>query len=508
MRPADLERDWRNRQRSTPIDAEVRLSMEGLVIGAGTVLFAAGAKDSANSKSRLSILMSVAHLRAPSATALAHLEKAAQRWAEGDAAMASMHLALSGLGRLKRPSEAARRLFVADALLKSGLPRSDLLKMLARRRGAASLVRYSPDQPRVPAGSGRTSGEWTDSGAGGASGVASRPQSRHGMRQTAQRPTPARLARPNQAPSTHHGAPPSRGSDRANPPVPRIASVAGAGGTAAGGVGEIDLGGLSESALAALARFAAGLGISASAGVAAVAGGFGVNLLFPSSGPTGRWVHVPGPGDISYFQSPDVPSLVFRYTDADGKRVELKVGPDRGGNYRDPRSGKVFARWVKTAGKVGLLIATDILLKPQDRTGSLCPKKQEENHGTRGREYEDYVKQFFNPLNPTPSGFGYGFINPRTRSQVVFDDCQHKSGVLAEFKGLTYEDFLLNKKFIWSNAYTGMIAQAARQVAAAGGRPIIWFFDSKKVKEYVERRFRTLFPTIKCVWLPMPRKKK
>jgi hypothetical protein len=80
----------------------------------------------------------------------------------------------------------------------------------------------------------------------------------------------------------------------------------------------------------------------------------------------------------------------------------------------------VFARWVKTGGKVGLLIATDVLLQTKDENGRLCPSPEE----------------------------------------------------------------------------------------ARDGRPIVWFFDSKIVKDFVQNIFKDEFPDIQFVWLPMPRDKK
>jgi hypothetical protein len=258
-----------------------------------------------------------------------------------------------------------------------------------------------------------------------------------------------------------------------------------------------------------VAAFIAALAPTTALGMTVAAVG-GVGLAFiPIGGPTGRWVRVPGPGNISYFQSPDVPGLLFRYTTADGKEEELRVGPGPGGEYRDPRTGEVFARWVKTGGKVGLLIATDVLLQTKDENGTLCPSPEEEHHGPRGREYEDFVKKVFNHP-PTPSGFGYGFVNPTTGKQVVFDDCQRQSGALAEYKGKKYEEFLLDQRhpYMWNNAFNQMIEQAKRQEAARDGRPIIWFFDSEIVKNFVQSAFEKQFPDIQFVWLPMPREKK
>jgi hypothetical protein len=262
--------------------------------------------------------------------------------------------------------------------------------------------------------------------------------------------------------------------------------------------------------LAAVAAFVSRLLPATAAGaIGAVAGGIGLSFV-PSVGPIGRWVRVPGPGNISYFQSPDVLGLVFRYTKANGEQEELKVGPGPGGDYRDPRTGKVFARWVKTGGKVGLIIATNLLLQTEDHNGRLCPSPKEEHHGPKGRDYEDFVKKYFNYGNPTPSGFGYGFINPQTGKWVVFDDCQHKSGALAEYKGPGYAEFLQNpkKEFLWNSAFQKMVGQAERQEAARDGRPIIWFFDEKVVKEQVEAQLGDRFRDIQFVWLPMPGGKK
>ena len=116
---------WRERRESVAIDATLRFSDEGLVLGAGTILAASGETGRDVSvepdEPRLRALLAAAHQRRPAAAALAHLRKAAQRWSEGEDALAAMHLALSGLGRLERPRADAHRLFLADGLLKSGL---------------------------------------------------------------------------------------------------------------------------------------------------------------------------------------------------------------------------------------------------------------------------------------------------------------------------------------------------------------------------------------------------
>ncbi len=79
-----------------------------------------------------------------------------------------MHLALSRLEKLRAPEADAHRLFLADGLLKNGIPADEIV--IAVEMGPAAFERlhkYSADQPRVPAGSGRPSGQWTSGGAPG-----------------------------------------------------------------------------------------------------------------------------------------------------------------------------------------------------------------------------------------------------------------------------------------------------------------------------------------------------
>lgn len=164
-----LSEAWAERRRSSAIDPVMRFADEGLVFGAGTVLAKSGAADREISidpgEPRLVALLVAAHLNRPTADALAHLRKAAQRWSEGDKALAAMHLTLSRLDRLERPESDAHRLFLADELLEAGVEANTIVEaILAGDPAFKRLQKYDPDQPRVPAGSGRTSGQWTSTG--------------------------------------------------------------------------------------------------------------------------------------------------------------------------------------------------------------------------------------------------------------------------------------------------------------------------------------------------------
>jgi len=144
----------------------MRFSDQGLVLGAGTVLVKADESGGAiavdQSDPRLYALLAAAHLRRPTAGALAHLHKAAMRWSEGHEPLAVMHLALSQVAQLDQPEADAQRLFLADGLLDAGFEANAVVDAI-EAGGAAleALQKYDPDQPRVPAGSGRASGQWT-----------------------------------------------------------------------------------------------------------------------------------------------------------------------------------------------------------------------------------------------------------------------------------------------------------------------------------------------------------
>jgi hypothetical protein len=147
----------------------MRFSDEGLMLGVSTVLVAAGSSGRDilidPRDPTLSALLTAAHLRRPTVGALAHLRKAAECWRGHEDAMAYMHLALSGLDRLERPDADAHRLFLADGLLKAGFTSNDIVGAVESGFPTIDpLDKYDPDQPRVPAGDGRTSGQWTSTG--------------------------------------------------------------------------------------------------------------------------------------------------------------------------------------------------------------------------------------------------------------------------------------------------------------------------------------------------------
>jgi hypothetical protein len=140
------------------------LQPHGLILGAGTVLAAVGGEGcvglAPEAEPRLLALLSAAYGRVVSGDVLGHLRHAMTRWAEGDAALAAMHLAHTGLGPLPHRQDGARRLFLADRLIEAGVDPATLMRALGLEPHPSDLARlYNPNQPRVPKGS-PGGGQW------------------------------------------------------------------------------------------------------------------------------------------------------------------------------------------------------------------------------------------------------------------------------------------------------------------------------------------------------------
>ncbi|SFK32161.1 hypothetical protein [Methylocapsa palsarum] len=90
--------------------------------------------------------------------------RASQHWRSGDKALAAIHLAQIGLRKIDE--EDGERLALAAALLDAGMSAKDLAHEL-RLKIQLRVRKWSDNQPRVPAGSGRESGRWTSGDAAG-----------------------------------------------------------------------------------------------------------------------------------------------------------------------------------------------------------------------------------------------------------------------------------------------------------------------------------------------------
>ncbi len=138
---------------------QMALTERGLVLGAGTLLakLVDKARPIEADQERIWTLLSVAHGEEISRAVFGSLRRAAKHWHSGDKCFAAIQLARMGLPDIGE--DAAYRLSLAAELIGAGVAPCELARELGFDP-AAGLVKYDPDEPRVPAGSGR----WTPSG--------------------------------------------------------------------------------------------------------------------------------------------------------------------------------------------------------------------------------------------------------------------------------------------------------------------------------------------------------
>jgi hypothetical protein len=162
-----LSRAWSVQKLAVPIIPTLYFSPEGLALGAGTILSPAiGPRCLANlqgDEARLLTLLSATFGKAISPSVLGSISQAAKSWGKGDDVAAAIYLTHAGLPRPDDPTEAARRLFVTDAFIKSGTSPIGILQALGLEASYVGTIAklYNELEPRVPAGDGIISGRWT-----------------------------------------------------------------------------------------------------------------------------------------------------------------------------------------------------------------------------------------------------------------------------------------------------------------------------------------------------------
>jgi hypothetical protein len=142
----------------------------GLVLGADTILVRMGETRSGAKalaveadRERLLSLLGVSYWGQVPSGIVKNIENASEQWRRGEKGLAHIHLVFTGLPKLKSAND-AYRLYLAEALLDDGLPPREMLAELGLDRAIRQLDKSGPNQPRVPAGSGRESGRWTKDG--------------------------------------------------------------------------------------------------------------------------------------------------------------------------------------------------------------------------------------------------------------------------------------------------------------------------------------------------------
>jgi hypothetical protein len=190
---------------------------------------------------------------------------------------------------------------------------------------------------------------------------------------------------------------------------------------------------------------------------------------------------IPGHPPIHYLWHSDERSLVLSSTGADG-------------GFRDDR-GRVIGRLLPN-GTVLVLLAALVAVKTAEKSEpEECPAPGKDKPGRNveiDRDFEDHVKEFNNPGNPTARGYGYQLPNPKDGGKLVyFDDCQYHTGDAHEIKR-GYDDIITtkSKKFIKDNIDDDWLDQSRRQLNASVGRHLVWDFSNQIAADHARDLFK------------------
>ena len=107
----------------------------------------------------------------------------------------------------------------------------------------------------------------------------------------------------------------------------------------------------------------------------------------------------------------------------------------------------------------------------------------------RARQYEDYIKAMINPPpeGPTPSGYVYYLPNATQGGKPVsFDDWQQATGILFEIKGEGITNLIVDLPNVMEARF---IRQATQQIAASGGRSVVWIFAEEQAALFARKLF-------------------
>jgi hypothetical protein len=374
-----LRDEWRVRERTVPIYSVMTFAREGLMLGGTVLLHARGPRllqSVQGQEARVLALLAAAYGEAVPPAVLGNIERAVKSWRDGDQCVAHIHLAHSGLHAPGDLRTAAYRLFVAERALQAGMSPRGIFQALNIDSSCADAVEkgYDPAEPRVPAGSGRTSGEWTDSEQAGEAVAAGE--------------TPVSEAS-------------QRSSFLSRMPLPAASF----------------LGDLTAAQALELGLYATRIATPIGGAVAA----FGL-LFIPSP----NNVHVEGevpeiPG-LRYSWNRDEAKLFLKYDRPSGAQRSIALRINK--NDLVDADGRVVGRTIG-GNRVAIdtvAVLPDLVKQDEPR---LCPahapdvagsdqgKPYEEN---RSRQYEDFVKLLINPPPnaPTPSGFVYYLPRAKT----------------------------------------------------------------------------------------------
>lgn len=430
--------------------SQITLHESGLIFGSDFPLirFIKGNLAIAEDGERCLALLSVLERRPVEADVLLHFDAAAAHLRRGDKALANLRLAFARLPTLSDRSD-LQRLQYADALFTRGVTPRQLMRELALDSSALdALAKYSRDQPRVPAGNGRASGQFG-----------------------------------------------SNSGDQALLSMPSATKSF--------------LGGASSDIIAALTRFATrfatptailgALFIPTPNNGDVTEGTLpdAPDVAFKSDGPAGLLT-------LTTAVSGQEVNVTAR--NQSGVFVDARSGQEIGRNL----GGHLFLALdavmdvledAHEAREDGGTEPKAAIVEDEPR---LCPDPQTDTpHGSKepAINYEDDVHARVNPLAPIPSGFAVKFVNPNTGLAYYFDDCfryngdlidgDMKPGDLVDAKGPGYAFLLLMNDKTRRGVRNYFLETGGKQLATVlgTGRRVKWYMAERPAADYAQRLF-------------------
>lgn len=131
-------------------------------------------------------------------------------------------------------------------------------------------------------------------------------------------------------------------------------------------------------------------------------------------------------------------------------------------------------------------------LQRENDSPQLCPDPGPDvppGASVRAVAYQAQISALNNPQRPLPPGLAVSLTNPTTGRRVVYDDCRESDGAMIEAKGPGFAKMLQSSYFSDFVLPARWERQAARQVAASGGRDLDWFFAEPEAADRAREIF-------------------
>ena len=383
------------------------------------------------SEGQLGALLTLAFQRRLPATLLTSVLEATRMSRGGDQVRANLRLAFARLPRVPSARDWPARLAKANGLMARGLEHDALVRAFARDH----LVKFDDEQPRVPAGHGRESGQFTSDGDGGH--VASHAA------------TAAAIARA----------------------APLLAPE----------VGTVTIAALS--ALAGSVGFAAVLGL----------------LFVPTPNATADNGPLPeGSGSYRYDRDEgllrvlDPSGTVLAAGRRD--RAGIFLDTDTGVPFaREVDGAIVFDGGIAAGEDEDARPRALPRTIPDENEPKLCPEPGPDQPGSesaspRAKAYQEQISAMINPQRPLEYGLAMGLVNPQTGKLVHYDECDERTGTMIDAKGPGYAG-LLSSGPVGRNVIDGWLKQSLSQIQAAGQRDVVWYFAEQDAADDARRLF-------------------